>query len=137
MTDNVNVVNLHLDRSDSKKAMISAAGNGLLVVSAYAGAGWLGNQLTGASKPLDFSAAVLLPLLPWTLFRSKIMLQLIAEGLVYLIIGAVIKDLLGSSFPGFLSQWLLFTLGYLRMERADYAAQSKPTDSTNLPPGQI
>lgn len=65
------------------------------------------------------------------------MLQLIVEGLVYMIIGAIIKDMLGSNFPGFLAQWLLFSLGLYRMERADYAEQTKPADPTKFPPGQI
>lgn len=131
------MANLYFDRSAPKKAIVYAVVAGLLVVCAYAGASWFGSSLTGTSKPLDFSAAVLLPLLPWIVFSSKIRLLLTFEGILYLIIGAVIKDQLGSTFPGFLAQWLLFSLGYLRMERADYAAQTKPTDPNQLPPGQI
>ncbi|MEI7576268.1 MAG: hypothetical protein WCK51_05195 [Armatimonadota bacterium] len=126
-----------LDRSNSKRASLFAVEAGFVLVSSYAWAGWVSNRLSGGNAAPDFSAAVLLPLLPWSVFRSKASFQLFIEGLVFLFIGAIIKDKLGSTISGFLAQWLLFSLGFYRMERADYAEQTKSADPIKLPHGKI
>lgn len=131
------MANNHFDRSNSRQALLFAAVASLLVLCLSVCADFIGTWLFHTKPPSKISIAGILIVFPFTLFPSAKFHTLILMVIGATIVNGVINSFLGFSLAGAFAQWLLFTLGFYRMERADYAAQTQPTDPTKLPPGQI
>lgn len=133
MSDNVIVVNLQVDRNETRRALLVIALYSFALIAGW----WLiqagVNALTESSRTPSFNAIGLLLFLPYLLHTRKEMSKFFPLGsaLLMLTLTFFVNIVLGDTIPGFLANWTVFTLGNYRQFLAN---RTKANENAALSP---